>query len=81
MQFSLRARDPVSHPEVCGPFPCVLLFPTKDSTDAIASGDVIRMSLLRSAGHTVVIVEGGNGDDEKAFAETASLLRAVHFRE
>ena len=79
LQFELRARNAARHAEVCGPHPCVLLFPVRDATIAIPSGELARVALLSSRGRTVAIVEGGNGDDRKALAESASVLRTFHF--
>jgi DNA-binding beta-propeller fold protein YncE len=55
LQFELRPRKPIRHPEVCGPLPCVLLFPVQDGTEALSKGQMVRMSLLRASGRTVVI--------------------------
>jgi hypothetical protein len=79
LQFELRARRPVRHPEVCGPRPCVLLYSVRVYTSTLKSGDVGRFSLLRSAGRTIVIAEGGNGEDPAALATTAALLGTIRF--
>ena len=76
LQFVLRNRDPVRHPDVCGPRPCTLLFPSRESTLALLGNDVFRLSLLTSAGHTLVVAEGY---DEAALAQTEPLLRTFRF--
>jgi hypothetical protein len=82
LQFTVRAHRPAHHPEVCGPLACTLLFPIHDATDAVGSGQVIRLSLLRSAGRTLVVEESGgeNGGDLAGLARSATLLRTVRFR-
>jgi hypothetical protein len=82
LQFTVRADRPARHPEVCGPLACTLLFPIHDATDAVGSGQVIRLSLLRSAGRTLVVEESGgeNGGDLAGLARSATLLRTVRFR-
>jgi hypothetical protein len=79
LQFELRTNHPVPHPEVCGPRPCALLIPIQEGTIALAEGDVVRLSLLRSAGRTIVVSEGGEGYDRAALALTLSLLRTFRF--
>jgi hypothetical protein len=74
------SRNPPRHPEICGPHPCSLLFPAKDSAFSLGQRDVVRLSLVRSSGHTVVIMENGTGYDKVALAATASLLRTLHFK-
>jgi hypothetical protein len=78
IQFELRARNPKSS-QFCGPTPCVLLFPTKESTLLLTRGELMRISLLRSSGRTIVIVECGV--DAVAFAATASVLRTFRFKQ
>jgi hypothetical protein len=81
LRFTLRAQRPAHHSEVCGPLACTLLFPVRDATYTVASGEVLRLSLLRAAGRTLVIFEGGgeNGGNPIGLAESAALLRTVHF--
>ena len=79
LQFEVRASHPVAHPEVCGPVPCTLLFPNQESTIAAAAGGVMRLSLLRSAGRTIVIAEGGDGGDLAALALTAAVTSTLQF--
>jgi hypothetical protein len=55
-------------------------FPTEESTWSMAETDALRMSLLRSGKHTLVILEGGNGNDPRALATTASLVRTLRLR-
>ena len=81
VRFEIRARAPIPrHPEVCGPFPCVLLFPTHDATYAVVKGDVPTVSVLRVGGRTLVLWEGGNGRDPVAFASAERLLRTAVFK-
>ena len=80
MQFELRARRPAAIPDVCGARHCVLLFPLKDNTVWLLRGDVVRFSLLRSGGRTIVISEGGDGYDKASLATTASALKTFRFK-
>ena len=79
LQFLLRARHAVRHPEVCGPQPCVLLFPIQEGTAVSTPGDVTRLTLLTSSGRTLVISENVDGYDRAALASTASLLKSFRF--
>jgi hypothetical protein len=76
LQFDLRTRRAVLHPEVCGPHPCVLLFPVDEATLGPSASDDLHLSLLRSAGRTVVISEKG---DSTGLAASTSLLGTVRF--
>jgi hypothetical protein len=59
--------------------PCVLLFPLHDGTAAIVAGDVIRISLVRSARRTLAIEEDAHGAGTGGLAATAALLRTFRF--
>jgi hypothetical protein len=80
LQFELQTRHAESNPDVCGPNPCVILFPLDEATETLGNGDVSRISLLRSSGRTLVVLEGGFRDDRAGLAATAALLRTLHFK-
>jgi hypothetical protein len=78
LQFDLRAHTAPRNPDICGPFRCVLLYPTQESTEAVSAGDVSRTTLVRIAGRTIIIAESGDGAAERR--ATAALLRTFRFR-
>jgi streptogramin lyase len=81
LQFKLEAKAPTRHPEVCGPVPCVLMFPVREGTDKLEAGDPVRITLLRSGGRTLVIAEDSDHYDPSALAMTAALLGTFHFEQ
>jgi hypothetical protein len=79
LQFKLEAVHPGRHPEVCGPVPCVLIFPIQEGTNRLEEGHPVRISLVSSAGHVLVIAEDSDAYNPVALRATASLLRTFRF--
>jgi hypothetical protein len=77
VQVVVRNQAAERHPDVCGVRPCTLLFPIREATVAVLGTDLVRLSLLTSAGRTLVVTEGY---DEQALSVTGPLVKTFRFR-
>jgi hypothetical protein len=79
LRVEIVARNPRPHPEVCGPDPCVLLFPTQNSTQAVTAGKWHQLLILQHGARTVVVTEDGAGDHRRAELQATRLLSTLRF--